>query len=80
MTVTGGLLWRLNRAGAPAVSVFFVLSGYVIAHVLSTREKTPLEFTASRFARLYSVLLPALAITAVCDWGGFNGSAQHLLI
>ena len=47
-----------------AVIVFFVLSGFVIAHVLATRENTPLEFAASRFARLYSVLLPALILVA----------------
>lgn len=47
-----------------AVIVFFVLSGFVIAHVLSTRERTLLEFAASRFARLYSVLLPTLILVA----------------
>src|SRR5579872_6203411 len=47
-----------------AVIVFFVLSGFVIAHVLATRENTPLEFAASRFARLYSVLLPTLILVA----------------
>src|SRR4051812_27780039 len=50
-----------------AVIVFFVLSGYVIAHVLATREKTALEYAASRFGRLYSVVLPALLLTAVCN-------------
>jgi peptidoglycan/LPS O-acetylase OafA/YrhL len=51
-----------------AVTVFFVLSGYVIAHVLATRERTPVDYAASRLARLYSVVLPALLLTAVCNY------------
>jgi peptidoglycan/LPS O-acetylase OafA/YrhL len=51
-----------------AVIVFFVLSGYVIAHVLSTRERTPLEYSSSRLARLYSVVIPALVLVAATNW------------
>ncbi len=51
-----------------AVTVFFVLSGYVIAHVLATRERTPVDYAASRLARLYSVVLPALLLTIVCNY------------
>ena len=51
-----------------AVIVFFVLSGYVIAHVLATRERTPLEYVASRFARLYSVVVPALLLAAATNY------------
>lgn len=50
-----------------AVIVFFVLSGYVIAHVLATRENTPIEYATSRLARLYSVALPALILVAVTN-------------
>lgn len=64
---TAGLLWRFGDMGTPAVSVFFVLSGFVIAYVLATREQTLLEFGASRFGRLYSVVLPALALTIACN-------------
>ena len=51
-----------------AVIVFFVLSGYVIAHVLATREKTLLEYSASRFSRLYSVVIPALLLAAATNY------------
>jgi len=51
-----------------AVTVFFVLSGYVIAHVLATRERTPVDYAASRLARLYSVVVPALLLTAICNY------------
>lgn len=51
-----------------AVTVFFTLSGYVIAHVLAMRETTPQEYAASRLARLYSVVIPALVLTALCNY------------
>jgi peptidoglycan/LPS O-acetylase OafA/YrhL len=51
-----------------AVIVFFVLSGFVIAHVLATRERTPLKFTASRFGRLYSVVIPTLILMTATNY------------
>lgn len=36
--LTGGLLWQVGRYMDDAVIVFFVLSGFVIAHVASERE------------------------------------------
>lgn len=50
--------------------VFFVLSGYVICHIADTRETTPRSFLVARFARLWSVLLPAIAVTIACDLVG----------
>jgi peptidoglycan/LPS O-acetylase OafA/YrhL len=63
---SGGLLWQL-QFGREAVDVFFVLSGFVIAHVVETREHSPLEYTVARAARIWSVALPALALTFVLD-------------
>ena len=63
-------LWRLASLGGEAVTVFFVLSGFVIAHVVETREKHASDYLASRFARLYSVVLPALALTALLELAG----------
>lgn len=57
-----------NPYSQTAVIIFFVLSGYVIAHVMATRERTPLEYSASRFGRLYSVVVPALLLTAACNF------------
>lgn len=59
---------HMNALSQTAVVVFFVLSGYVIAHVLATRERTPLDYAASRVARLYSVVVPALLLTAAANW------------
>ncbi|GGY95248.1 acyltransferase family protein [Pseudoduganella plicata] len=63
-------LWRLAALGGEAVTVFFVLSGLVIAHVVHTRETRAADYLASRFARLYSVVLPGLALTATLDIAG----------
>jgi peptidoglycan/LPS O-acetylase OafA/YrhL len=64
---TGGFLWQLGQYQQTAVIVFFVLSGYVIAYVLNGRETTPGEYAKARIARLYSVVIPALLLTATCD-------------
>jgi peptidoglycan/LPS O-acetylase OafA/YrhL len=47
--------------------VFFVLSGFVIAHVVDTKEHGPREYAVSRMARIYSVAIPALILTIVAD-------------
>jgi peptidoglycan/LPS O-acetylase OafA/YrhL len=55
------------RWGHQAVIVFFVLSGYVISHVADTREPTARAFLVARLARLWSVLVPAMALTIACE-------------
>jgi len=67
---TDGVLWQASFLMSQAVTVFFVLSGYVIAYVLDTRENTWKDYAVSRLARLYSVVIPALILTAVLDFGG----------
>lgn len=64
---TGGFLWQLSSFGDEAVIVFFVLSGFVIAYVTDRRERSAATFLVNRAARLYSVVLPALLLTAVLD-------------
>ncbi len=63
---SGGFLWHL-QFGREAVDAFFVLSGFVIAHVVETRERSPLAYGVARAARIYSVALPALLLTFVLD-------------
>lgn len=69
---TGGLPFFRHVAGLgnDAVMVFFVLSGFVIAYVTSEKENTLRDYFASRFARLYSVAVPALVLTVALDWVG----------
>jgi peptidoglycan/LPS O-acetylase OafA/YrhL len=65
--------WPMTRTtidfpfGVDAVMVFFVLSGFVIAHVAQTKETTAAAFWAARLSRLWSVLIPALLLTPVFD-------------
>lgn len=69
---TGGFLWQLNGLGHEAVVYFFVLSGFVIAYVTDGKESTWTEYGLNRAARIYSVALPALLLTIVCDLFGRN--------
>jgi peptidoglycan/LPS O-acetylase OafA/YrhL len=46
---------------------FLVLYGYVIAYVTDQREHTLLDYSISRLARLYSVVVPAVLATLVLD-------------
>jgi peptidoglycan/LPS O-acetylase OafA/YrhL len=69
---TGGLLWQFDPYMQTAVIVFFVLSGFVIAYVVATRERDAADYTASRLARLWSVALPALALTFAIDYVGLR--------
>lgn len=56
--------------GDIAVPVFFVLSGFVIRFVTRTRESRAIEYFIDRASRIYSVVVPALAVTllaaAIC--------------
>lgn len=59
-----------SQYGHASVIVFFVLSGFVIAYVADTKEKHWTDFAASRLARVYSVVVPALVLTLVLDHFG----------
>jgi len=56
--------------GYQSVVIFFVISGYVIAHVIETREQTIVYYTSARLGRLYSVVVPALILTWLMDYIG----------
>ncbi|WP_153162665.1 acyltransferase [Zoogloea sp. 1C4] len=53
--------------GHSAVVVFFVLSGFVIRHVTDTKEMHWPDYAASRIARIFSVTVPAIFLTLICD-------------
>jgi len=64
---TQGFLWQLGPYGDTCVVIFFVLSGYVIAYVADHKEGNWWTYGANRIARLWSVVIPALALTFVID-------------
>jgi peptidoglycan/LPS O-acetylase OafA/YrhL len=74
--MTGGLLWPIAPFMSEAVTIFFVLSGYVIAYVRDQKERSASTFIVSRAARIYSVALPALILTFALDWIGRSINPQ----
>lgn len=77
--LVGGYLWPFTFFGNEAVMAFFVLSGFVIAFVTDQREQTLAIYAAARLARLYSVILPAMALTLVLDAIGQSINAESYL-
>ena len=83
-----GLL-PMNRAlfdfvdgGRPAVSLFFVLSGFILTYTYREPLATggPRAFYVARFARIYPVVLLGLALVApVTAWLLYTGDATRLL-
>ncbi len=65
--LTGFLVPEAGSFGGEAVAAFFVLSGFVIGYVADTRESSPRLYAISRLARVYSVALPAIAVTLAFD-------------
>ena len=61
-----------NTWGHEAVVIFFVLSGFVIRHAVEVKDRDLAAFVASRMSRLYSVAIPALALTLICDAIGYS--------
>ena len=64
---TQGFLWQIGPYGGEAVMVFFVLSGFVIGYVTDRNETSVAAYGVSRAARLLSVAVPALVLTAILD-------------
>ncbi|MEP1144503.1 MAG: acyltransferase [Henriciella sp.] len=67
----GDLIWiRELNLGSDAVVLFFVLSGFVIAYTTLAKRRTGATYAKARMSRLYSVLIPALVVTVLCDYVG----------
>ncbi|MFL5255352.1 MAG: acyltransferase family protein [Rhodopila sp.] len=65
--VSDKLLWQIGDFGQQAVTVFFVLSGFVIAYVTHQRETDAGTYALHRAARIYSVAIPTLLLTLMLD-------------
>ena len=65
-------LWaELEPLGHAAVVVFFVLSGYVVTYsTMSRPQRDPRVYIVARLSRLYSVVAPALLLTATLAFAG----------
>jgi peptidoglycan/LPS O-acetylase OafA/YrhL len=59
-----------SQHGPAAVIIFFVLSGYVISYIASTRENSPVEYWSSRLSRFYSLAIPIVLLCPFLDLAG----------
>lgn len=59
-----GLAGRIQLMGYVGVSLFFVLSGFILTYVHADREVRPTTFYRERFARIYPAYLFSLILTA----------------
>jgi len=74
---TKDAIWApLGVYSTASVTVFFVLSGYVIGFVTETRERAAGAYAVSRVSRLYSVVLIGLVVTFLCDQIGMRYDPQ----
>ncbi|MES2103874.1 MAG: acyltransferase family protein [Pseudomonadota bacterium] len=78
--LSGGFLWWLQPYGHSAVIVFFVLSGFVIQFVVEKKEVIYQDYMVARFARLWSVVVPAVVLTFVLDRIGAAHDASVYLM
>lgn len=60
----GKILWPAFVAGEEAVRLFWVISGFVFAHVYWSRPTKLRDFAVARFARLYPLHIVTLLIVA----------------
>jgi peptidoglycan/LPS O-acetylase OafA/YrhL len=60
----------LPNFGHEMVVIFFVLSGFVFAYAAGRKGDTWRMFASDRLSRLYSVVIPALLLTALLDHVG----------
>lgn len=58
----------VGEMGHSGVTGFFVLSGYILAHVYRNRKYSLSDFAVNRFARIYPLYLLGLAFTLPIDW------------
>jgi|TARA_R100000501_G_scaffold12618_1_gene23251 peptidoglycan/LPS O-acetylase OafA/YrhL len=77
--LTGGYFWQAGIYLHAAVMIFFVLSGYVVA-ATTQRARGGSAYSAARISRLLSVVIPALAVTALLDSIGLWANAEFYLV
>ncbi len=70
--VSGGrLAWARDwNIGSDAVVVFFVLSGLLISHTASSKDRNVSDYALARISRLWSVSIPALAFSLALGLAG----------
>ena len=85
-----GVLLPVYEHGGYAVQLFWVISGFVFAHVYFRRRSSLPGFIMARFARLYPLHFATLVIVALLQWLSMfevghwqiygNNDAQHFAL
>ncbi|NDA69085.1 MAG: acyltransferase [Verrucomicrobia bacterium] len=82
-TVLAKLFYALTSLGHASVVVFFVLSGFLVGGSVLSQVRAQRwswgNYASRRLTRLWVVLVPALALTALWDWLGqtLGGAAAY---
>src|SRR5260370_41928881 len=66
MKITSGIGWtgQISSIGYVGVSLFFLLSGFILVYTYPGRDVRAGEFWRARFARIYPAYLFSLLVTA----------------
>jgi peptidoglycan/LPS O-acetylase OafA/YrhL len=82
-TAVAKLFYALTALGHASVVIFFVLSGFLVGGSVLSQVRTQRwswgRYASRRLTRLWVVLVPALALTALWDWAGqkLGGAAGY---
>ncbi len=74
------LLWPIYAHGEDAVRLFWVISGFVFAHVYWQRNTPAREFAVARFARLYPLHFVTLIFVAVLQFISMKTSGHWQIV
>lgn len=74
---SGNAALAASQIGIDAVMVFFVLSGYVISYTAEHKDKALGVFAFNRATRIYSVAIPALAVSLGLFYLGNSLGLEH---
>src|ERR1700743_625586 len=70
-------LHRLSIAADHAVSVFIIISGFVITHLILEKKEKYIPYITRRFLRIYPVYFLCLFIGIYATWVHIDAFASH---
>lgn len=72
----GVLHYFYSEVAANAVELFWLISGFVFAHVYTSRQTTLWRFSVARFARLYPLHIATLLFAALIQFISLNAAGH----
>ncbi|WP_162888633.1 acyltransferase [Dechloromonas sp. HYN0024] len=75
-----GWLWPFYHYGAWAVQFFWVISGFVFAHVYSNKKTGAKTFFIFRMSRLYPLHIITLAFISVLQYGSLYSTGKFQIL